>query len=184
MFDVDTFVADCEAALPESQPVLAIKEVLGRAVAQPAKIDAVLGAVSKGGMRCLYRSSALTVLQFIWPPGVRLFPHDHRMWAGIGIYGGSEDNTFFRRTPDGIEVSGGKQLQTGDVALLGDDVIHGVANPSRVYTAAIHIYGGDYFGRARSQWDPVTLREQPFDANAVQQLLDDADRAAHHDARP
>ncbi len=184
MFDVDTFVADCEAALPEPQPLLAIKELLERAVAQPANIDATLGSVDKGGMRCLYRSPALTVLQFVWPPGVRLFPHDHRMWAGIGIYGGSEDNTFFRRTPDGIEVSGGKQLQMGDVALLGDDVIHGVATPRGSYTAAIHVYGGDYFGRARSQWDPVTLREQPFDAKAVQQVLDDADRAARRDATP
>ncbi len=182
MFEVDTFVAECEGALPESQPALAIKELLLRAVARPNEIDAALGPVTKGGMRCLYRSSGLTVLQLIWPPGVRLFPHDHRMWAGIGIYGGGEDNTFFRRTSNGVEVSGGKQLQTGDVALLGEDIIHGVANPSRAYTAAIHVYGGDYFGRKRSQWDPITLREQPFDAEAVRRLLNEADHAAHQDS--
>jgi predicted metal-dependent enzyme (double-stranded beta helix superfamily) len=182
MFEVDTFVAECEAALPEPQPALAIKELLVRAVAQPNEVDAALGAVTKGGMRCLYRSSALTVLQFIWPPGVRLFPHDHRMWAGIGIYGGRENNTFFRRTPNGVEISGGKQLRAGDVALLGDDVIHGVANPSPAYTAAIHVYGGDYFGRKRSQWDLVTLREQPFDAEAVRRLLNEADYAARQNS--
>ncbi len=99
-------------------------------------------------MRSLYRSSALTVLRFVWPPAVELFPHDHRMWAAIGIYGGGEDNTFFRRVPEGLVVSGGKQLRAGDVALLGADVIHAVANPSRAYTAAIHVYGGDYFGTA------------------------------------
>lgn len=161
-------------------PRFATKELLVQAIAQPTQIDAALGAGTKGGYRCLYRSSALTVLQFIWPPGVRLFPHDHRMWAGIGIYGGGENNSFFRRTPNGIEPSGGRQLQTGDVALLGEDVIHAVANPSRNYTAAIHIYAGDYFGRKRSQWDPITLREQPFDAKGVQRLLNEADHVAQH----
>jgi predicted metal-dependent enzyme (double-stranded beta helix superfamily) len=184
VFEVDTFVADCEAALPEPQTALAIKELLVRAVAHPSEIDAALGAATKGGFRCLHRSSALTVLQFIWPPGVKLFPHDHRMWAGIGIYGGGEDNTFFRRTPNGVEVSGGKRLKAGAVTLLGDDVIHGVANPSRDYTAAIHVYGGDYFARRRSQWDPITLREEPFDAEAVRRLLDEADRAAQQDSTP
>jgi len=135
-------------------------------------------------MRSLYRSSTLTVLQFVWPPGVKLFPHDHRMWAAIGIYGGGEDNTFFRRAPEGLVASGGKQLRAGDVTLLGDDVIHAVANPSRAYTAAIHVYGGDYFGTHRSQWDPTTLREEPFDADAVRRVLGDADRGAHHETRP
>ena len=27
-----------------------------------------------------------------------LFPHDHAMWAVIGIYGGREDNIFWKRT--------------------------------------------------------------------------------------
>jgi predicted metal-dependent enzyme (double-stranded beta helix superfamily) len=179
-FDVDTFVADCEAALRESQPALAVKEVLARAVANPSDIDRALGDAAKWEMRSLYRSSALTVLQFVWPPTVELFPHDHRMWAAIGVYGGGEDNTFFRRVPEGLAVSGGKQLRAGDVTLFGDDVIHAVANPSRAYTAAIHVYGGDYFGTHRSQWDPTSLREEPFDAEAVRRVLDDADRGAHH----
>jgi predicted metal-dependent enzyme (double-stranded beta helix superfamily) len=184
MFEVDAFVDGCAAALREPQPALATKEVLLQAIAQPSEIDHALGVPTVGGMRCLHRSSELTVLQFVWPPGVKLFPHDHRMWAGIGIYGGGEDNTFFRRTPDGIEASGGKQLRAGDVALLGEDVIHGVANPSRAYTAAIHVYGGDYFGTNRSQWDPSTLREEPFDVDAVRRLLKEADDAAHQNPVP
>jgi predicted metal-dependent enzyme (double-stranded beta helix superfamily) len=169
-------VGDCEAAVRESQPSLAVKEVLARAIAAPSDIDRALGDTTKWEMRSLHRSSALTVLQFVWPPGVELFPHDHRMWAAIGIYGGGEDNTFFRRVPEGLVVSGGRQLRAGEVTLLGDDVIHAVANPSRAYTAAIHVYGGDYFGTHRSQWDPTTLREEPFDADAVRRVLDDADQ--------
>lgn len=176
MFGVDAFLAGCEAALDEDQPALAVKELLVRAVAEPDQVDSALGASERGGYRSLHRSSALTVLQFVWPPGVKLFPHDHQMWAAIGIYGGREDNRFFRRATHGIKPSGGKELETGDVVLLGADVIHGVANPGRDYTAAIHIYGGDFFAQPRSQWDPATLRESPFDAEAVQRLLHEADR--------
>ena len=35
MFDVDGFVADCRTSLTESHPALAVKELLGRAVAEP-----------------------------------------------------------------------------------------------------------------------------------------------------
>jgi predicted metal-dependent enzyme (double-stranded beta helix superfamily) len=176
MFDIAGFVAECEAALAESQPALAVKELVERAVARPDQIDAALGTANQGGFQCLHRSPKMTVLQFVWPPGVQLFPHNHLMWAANGIFGGGEDNTFYRRTPDGLDTSGGKQLKAGDVALLGADVIHAVANPNRAYTAALHVYGGDYFATPRSQWDPTTLCEQPFDVEAVRRVLDDADR--------
>jgi len=79
MFDVEAFVGDCRAALAESQPALAVKELVERAVSAPSEIDAVLGTANKGGLRCLHRAPDLTVIHFVWPPGVELFPHDHRM---------------------------------------------------------------------------------------------------------
>ncbi len=115
----------------------------------------------------LYRSDELTVLKVVWAPGMWLQPHDHRMWAAIGVYAGREDNTYYRRTGDGherIAVSGGRELDEGDVSLMGDDVIHAVANPLAVCTAAIHVYGGDFFRRDRSDWDPDTLE---LDAESV-----------------
>jgi hypothetical protein len=45
------------------------------------------------------------------------------------------------------------------------------------YTGAIHIYGGDFVGTRRSQWDVETLQEQPYDLNAVHQEFDRAERA-------
>ncbi|HEY6318901.1 MAG TPA: hypothetical protein VI462_13580 [Acidimicrobiia bacterium] len=178
MFDLDGFIASCDAASGEATPALAIKEQVERAVADPSGVDGALGVAACGGFRTLHRTPSLTVLQFVWPPGVQLFAHDHRMWAVIGIYGGGEDNTFYRRAASGLDKAGGKRLEVGDVTVLGDSVIHAVANPHRTYTAAIHVYGGDYFGTPRSQWDPVTHVEQPFDAEAVRRVLDDADAAA------
>ena len=175
MFDVDELVAECRGALCEQQPALAVKEVLLRALARPGEIDDALGAPSRGGVVALHRSDDLTVLQIVWPPGVSLFPHDHRMWAANGIYGGREDNTFYRRTPSGIVPSGGSTLDAGAVAILGRDAIHSVVNPMRAYTAAIHVYGGDFFGTPRSEWDSETLVEAPFDVEHLTRVLADAD---------
>ena len=177
VFDVDSFVSECRATLSDPRPQLAIQELVKRAVSAPRAIDDAIGAPNKGGFQTLHRSPELTVLQFVWPPGVVLFPHDHRMWAANGIYGGGEDNTFYRRGPDRIDVSGGKRLEAGDVALLGSETIHSVSNPHGQYTAAIHVYGGDYFGTPRSQWDPAG-HEEPFDVEAVRRTLAEADARA------
>ncbi len=180
MFAVDEFVAGCREALGETQPSLAVKEAVEQAVSDPAAIDAALGHARTGDLRCLHRSPDLTVLQIVWPPRVVLFPHDHGMWAVNGIYGGAEDNQFFRRHGSTIERAGGKRLDEGTVGVLGRDAIHSVTNPRDGYTAAIHVYGGDYFATPRSQWDPATLVEEPFDVEAVRHLLDAADRLARN----
>jgi len=91
------------------------------------------------------------------------------MWAAICIYSGREDNAFFRRRDDTIVSSGGKELLEGDVQLLGDDAIHAVHNPTRSYTGAIHVYGGDFITKPRSQWNAETFEEQPYDLEAVRQ---------------
>jgi predicted metal-dependent enzyme (double-stranded beta helix superfamily) len=96
------------------------------------------------------------------------------MWAAIGIYGGQEDNTFYRRAPEGVVTSGGTELRERDVALLGDDTIHAVANPRDAYTGAIHVYGGDFFTTPRSEFDPETLAEQPYDVERTMALFEAA----------
>jgi predicted metal-dependent enzyme (double-stranded beta helix superfamily) len=89
------------------------------------------------------------------------------MWAVIGIYGGAEDNTMFKRGPERIQRSGGRTIRESDVLALGADAIHSVANPERRFTGAIHVYGGDFVNQPRSQWDPDTLLEQPYDLQEV-----------------
>ncbi len=80
-------------------------------------------------------------------------------------------------------MSGGKRLEAGDVARLGSETIHSVSNPHQQYTAAIHVYGGDYFGTPRSQWDPEG-HEEPFDVEAVRRTLAEADARAAEVAAP
>jgi predicted metal-dependent enzyme (double-stranded beta helix superfamily) len=94
-------------------------------------------------------------------------PHNHEMWAVIGVYEGREDNVFWRRLKDDaagkIEAAGAKDLGKGDTVPLGHDIIHSVLNPARKFTGAIHVYGGDFFDEPRSEWDPVERTERPCD---------------------
>ena len=102
------------------------------------------------------------------------------MWAVIGIYTGREDNIFWRRQPDGsnrIEAAGAKSLGVGDAEPLGRNIIHSVTNPIPRLTGAIHVYGGDFFGVERSEWDPETLAEGRFDAERLAQRFEAANSA-------
>jgi predicted metal-dependent enzyme (double-stranded beta helix superfamily) len=125
----------------------------------------------------LYNTDEFTVLNVVWPPKMTLYPHDHRMWAAIGIYGGSEQNVFYRRSGPTIEKSASKSLTRRDVLLLGDDAIHSVHNPLRSHTGAIHVYGGNFIRTPRSQWPPETLIEEPYDLEAVRREFARAEQA-------
>jgi predicted metal-dependent enzyme (double-stranded beta helix superfamily) len=175
-FDVETLVADCRAARSADMSLTAMRDVLDRHLARPSVVADVLGR-PEGGIETLHHSPELTVLNVVWAPGMRLYPHDHRMWAAIGIYGGTEDNEFFRRAEGGLQPSGGKSLREGEVVLLGDDTIHAVANPLDSLTGAIHVYGGDFFTQPRSEWDPETLEERPYDVEHARQVFAEANRA-------
>jgi len=180
VFDIDTFLGDCEAALAEPDPRLAVRDLLDRALADPGQVAEALPPV-RAGITRLHVSDTLTVLQFVWGPHMTLGPHDHRMWAVTGIYTGGEDNTFFRRSADDVAAgapagsiveSGGRSLRPGDVAVLGREAVHAVHNPTSEYAGAIHVYGGDFFGAARSEWDGPPYVEQPFDLDRVLALFE------------
>jgi predicted metal-dependent enzyme (double-stranded beta helix superfamily) len=120
------------------------------------------------------------VLNVVWAPWMTVVPHDHRMWAVIGIYTGREDNIFWRRVagpPGRVEAAGAKALSVRDAVPLGHDVIHSVTNPIPRLTGAIHVYGGDFFDPAGcSEWNPETLLEEPFDLERAKRRYEEASR--------
>ena len=179
MFDIDGLLDACQTAIAEDEPRLAIRDVLDRALAAPAEVGDALQP-SEGGITMLHRADDLTVLHVVWAPGMRLLPHDHRMWAAIGIYAGQEDNAFYRRSGPGEKTlveSGGKRLAERDVIVLGDDTIHSVTNPLSKLTGAIHVYGGDFVERPRSQWGPGPREERPYEYEFFLQQFADANEA-------
>ena len=99
-------------------------------------------------------------------------PHDHRMWAVIGIYTGREENAFFRRSdPGGLTRLGVTMLEEKDCKLLGETAIHAVYNPLARLTGGLHVYGGDFFETPRSEWTPDTLEEQPYSIEGALQMF-------------
>lgn len=175
MFKKDRFIQDCIDSVPEGQQ--AVREVVTEAVSDGAGIVAELGEPEHAGITTLYRSNELTILNFAWAPCMSLMPHNHQMYAVIGIYSGREDNLFWRRTETSIEAAGAKSLGTGDVATLGRNIIHSVLNPIAKMTTAIHVYGGDFFepDKPRSEWNHETLQELPWDIDRVRTLFREAE---------
>jgi predicted metal-dependent enzyme (double-stranded beta helix superfamily) len=173
LFEVDAFVAVCRDCLSEPEPRRAVRELLVRTLEEAGTVAERLGRPD-GGLEVLFNSPELTVLNVVWAPHMSLYPHDHLMWAVIGIYGGGEDNTLFRRSPHGLVKSGAKALREGDVFSLGSEAIHSVENPMGRLAGAIHVYGGDFVHQARSQWDPKTLEEQTYDAEQVRRVFAEA----------
>ena len=171
MFDIDTFIADCRDAVSKDPTHKAAEEVVERAMSNPSDVLAALGEPTEPGITPLYQSHDLTIVNLAWKPSTTIPPHNHEMWAVIGIYGGREDNVFWRRIkdhPNGlIEAAGAKSLSTGDVCPMGPDIIHSVTNPIPKLTAALHVYGGDFFEAERSEWEPEGLTEQQLDIEAV-----------------
>jgi predicted metal-dependent enzyme (double-stranded beta helix superfamily) len=181
MFESDRFIQDCRDGLRETNPHAAVKEIVARAVSEPGAVLQSLGAPKLAGLETLYRSETLTILNVLWGPGMSLYPHDHGMWAVIGIYSGREDNAFYRRSASGLTAHGLKTLDIKETIPLGEAVIHAVTNPLDRITAAIHVYGGDFFAVPRSEWDPQTFQERAFDLAHARQVFAESNKRLRTD---
>jgi len=173
-FDPERFVDDCRRAAAGVDPQGAVLEVMARSIAVPGAVLAGLGAPRQGGLNTLYRSTGLTVLNIVWSPLMQLLPHEHRMWSVIGIYTGREDNIFWQRNGSAVSAVQARALGAGEPVALAADVIHSVSNPIERLTGAIHIYGGDFFARPRSEWDPETLAERAWDIQRAVRIFKDS----------
>ena len=177
MFEIDRFIEGCRAAVAATDAERAVRELMAEAIADPAGVLAALGEPPQAGPSVLHRAADLTVLDFAWAPWMCFKPHNHSMWSVVGIVSGREDNVLWRRAGDRIEAAGARSLATGDVSVFGQAVIHSVVNPTGKTTRAIHVYGGDFFSPAhpRSEWDPESLVERPWDMDDTRRLFAEAE---------
>jgi predicted metal-dependent enzyme (double-stranded beta helix superfamily) len=181
VFDLDRFIEDCRTALAADPSHKSVREVVARAVSDPVSVLAGLGEPRRAEVQTLHHAPDLTVLNVVWGPRMTIMPHNHLIWAVIGIYTGRENNIFWRRLPgeaDGkIEAAGAKSLGERDAEPLGRDIIHTVTNPLPRLTGAIHVYGGDFFAVTRSEWDPESLLEGRYDVEKNMRLFTEANAA-------
>ena len=175
----EQLVDDCKRANVDGGQK-AVLEVVERAVSDPAGVLNGLGEPQRAGVNKVFVSDELTVLNLVWGPHMTLMPHNHNMWAVIGIYTGREDNIFWRRQEghaDGLlKAQGARALSVKDCVPLGPDVIHSVTNPVQRLTGALHVYGGDFFGAPRSEWDPESLLEGTYDVAKNLRLFEESNQ--------
>ncbi|MCA8978136.1 MAG: hypothetical protein KDC98_25640 [Planctomycetes bacterium] len=172
--DIDAFVADCVAAARESDPQAAVREVLARGVSEPRAMLLAVGEPHEAGLRVFHRAPDLTIFAAAWTPLMNLMPHNHLMWALIGIYTGREDNIFWQRSDGRLQARTVECLFEGDVATLPVSAIHSVTNPLERFTGGLHIYGGDFFATERSQWNPESLAEEPSNGDVIRGIFERA----------
>lgn len=170
--DIDSIVAAIVDAAGETTPQLAVRDTLERLLADAPAV-AALFPCTRAELVPLHVSPDVSVFKAIWAPGMRVPPHDHLMWGAIGVFGGREDNEFFRRSAAGggaLDASGGRSLSAGDIGLMGDDVIHAVTATG--WTGALHVYGGDFLSTPRSIW--IDGEEQANDGTRTQAIFEAA----------
>ncbi len=86
----------------------------------------------------------VTALAF--KPGASTGVHNHRVWGVVGVYRGIEDQTFYKKVPEGgLRCAGGMICEPGDCSYLlpPEEEIHDVKNPTGDCSVSIHVYGAD-----------------------------------------
>lgn len=166
---LENVVADCLEAVEREDAQATVTTVLEAAAKDPAVGRAIASLTAFKSLEdlAIHRSPALTVLAGALPPGFRANPHNHNIWSVVAVCGGREDNEFFERDGDGLRRVGQASVEAPGVMPNDADVIHAISNPLDVPLLALHAYGGDLFSTPRSNWDPETNREIPFDWDKV-----------------
>jgi predicted metal-dependent enzyme (double-stranded beta helix superfamily) len=170
MFDLKDFVGSCKQFVGAADGARRVLELMRSVVADPEGIKSVVPPLERGQNVFdvpLCRSSELFILNATLPPHFKTPPHDHRIWAVIGIYEGQENNTFYRRSGKGLEEISRRELRAGEAMLLGPEVIHAIENPFGSSTLGLHVYGGDIAAAERSMWHPRTGEEHPYEVRQI-----------------
>lgn len=156
-FAIDAFVDACKAC---NGDVRLVAETVRAALAAP---DAIVAALAgNAGDRVLFADDALTVLNVRIPPGFRTPPHDHTMWAVVGIYEGQENNTFYRLIDGVPQPVDQHEVHAPGVLTLDGTTVHAIHNPLQRPTCGLHVYGGHLDRAQRSLWDPDTGERHAF----------------------
>jgi len=171
LIEMQKFIEECIAANKDTSPQEAVKEVLAKGVSNPQAMLKAIGEPKEAGLKVFLRSKDLTIFAASWTPQMNLMPHNHHMWANIGIYTGREDNIIWERNKESLDAHDVRCLFAGDVATLNTNAIHSVTNPLPRFTGGLHIYGGDFFATERSQWDPDTLTEEPSNGDVIRNIF-------------
>jgi len=177
MFDLENFIASCQVAVTQEEPIAAVHELLAEALSDRRGVAVAL-PVTKAELCPLYSGPDVTIIKVVWAPNMQFPPHDHLTWACNGIYRGVEHNVLYRLVEGALVETGVLDLGEGEIGLLDDDAIHSVTNPrSSELSAAIHVYGGDFVSLPRSNWVGAPPRRVRADVAQTRAMFEEANRS-------
>ncbi|MEQ8766159.1 MAG: hypothetical protein RL885_19740 [Planctomycetota bacterium] len=159
----------CHAALEAADPQGAVADILLEAAKDPKLTQAIAKRTDFASLAdlAIHRSERLTLLAGALPPGFSAAPHNHNLWSVVSVCAGREDNRFFERDSAGLKPTGEASVIAPGVLANAADVIHAIHNPLDSPLLVLHAYGGDLFTTDRSNWDPETHEEIPYDWSKV-----------------
>lgn len=166
---LESVIDKCKQVFSTPDPQSSVKTILLEAANNPEVVDAVSQRTKFASLNdlAIHRSPELTLLAGTLPPGFNAAPHNHNLWSVVSVCIGQEDNRFYQRDGEGLTQCG-KTSVIGPGVLCNDkDVIHSISNPLQTPLVVLHAYGGDLFATPRSNWDPETHKEIPFDWQKV-----------------
>jgi len=97
-----------------------------------------------------------------WLPHRGAPPHNHGTWAVIAGIDGEERNILWRRRGARLEHQAEELIGPRRVGSFLGNAIHSVVNEGDRTTLSLHAYGRNLNYAERSQFDPETGTETPF----------------------
>lgn len=169
-FELQTFIDRCQTASGAADASAQLEQLLREAVQDPEGMASALSGYSGTANLedlIVFRSDKLTLMHVVAPPGFTAAPHNHNLWSVVAVYDGQEDNHYFERQGDSLAETGAVSVVAPDVVHNPEETIHSIHNPRETPLRALHAYGGDLLGTERSNWDPATHAESPFEWSKV-----------------
>ena len=112
---------------------------------------------------------SLAVFSSAYAAGRGFPPHDHGTWAIVAGVEGTEIDTYWRRTDGGsregyAELERGTEtaVEAGSAVAMVTGEIHSVENRTDRTSISVHVYGRHVGFIDRSQFDPETNVQEPF----------------------
>ncbi|MFB6169202.1 MAG: hypothetical protein ABEJ43_10210 [Haloferacaceae archaeon] len=119
----------------------------------------------------LYREgSKLALFTLVLPEGASTPVHDHLAWGMVGLHGGRQRETFYRRVDDGegdradLTEIRSEEMSRGDYYRLvpPENDIHRVETVSTAPSVSVHLLGADVGCIERHAYDPGEGAVDPF----------------------
>jgi predicted metal-dependent enzyme (double-stranded beta helix superfamily) len=160
-FDLDGFVGKLIDASRGANPAQEVRKLMDAAFADPQAVKAATPEFAEDDV-ILFEDDKVSIWHCRFQPGLHVPPHDHQTPAIIGLYEGTERNSFYEVDGDRLVLKGSKESKPGDVLAIGSEGIHSVEAVGDVPCIGIHVYLSCLTTIERSLFDWESGAAMPF----------------------